>query len=359
VLLLRRKLSEKGKRLTEVVNGNIFRGVVTGLNEVFVITREQRDRLVQADSRSVELIKPFVQGTHLRPWYIEPSGEFLIFTRRGTRIDEYPAIRKYLEQFRANLEPKPDDWPRAEKWNGRKSGPYQWYEIQDSVDYWPALEQIKIVWPDISKLPRFSIDMEKRFLGNTAFCIPTDDFYLLGVLNSWATWFFLSKTAQPLRLRGNRWQYRLFTQYTENIPIPEASDEDRALIAKLAELCSSLGTQRFQTESGVQNRLAQAFGLNTKGQPLGKLNEKAQEWWEQPLQVLGVALKQSFKLKRSPFANPKAADEWEAYLQEKKAEVGSLRRKLADAEARINERVYKAFDLKPNEIRLLQLEVEH
>jgi hypothetical protein len=352
-------LSAKGHRLTDVVKGKIFRGVVTGLNEVFVITQEQRDRLVGADPKSIELIKPFAQGTHLRPWYIEPSGEFLIFTRRGTPIEDYPSIRAYFEQFKKHLEPKPDDWQGTEKWSGRKPGPYQWYEIQDSVDYWPALEETKIVWPDICKLPRFSLDRGKRFLGNTAFCIPTDDFYLLGVLNSWATWFFLSKTAQPLRLRGDRWQYRLFTQFTENIPIPEASDADRALIAGLAELCSSLGVRRFETESGVQNRLTQVFGFDAKGQPLGKLNEKAQEWWEQPLQVLGLALKQSFKLKRNPFANPKAADGWETYLQEKKAAVGSLRRKLADAEAKINECVYRAFDLNPEEIRLLQLEVEH
>ena len=57
--------------------------------------------------------------------------------------------------------------------------------------------------------------------------IPVEDYFLLGVLSSWATWFSISKTAQPLRLRGDRWQYRLFAQFMEEIPIPFASDAER------------------------------------------------------------------------------------------------------------------------------------
>lgn len=67
----------------------------------------------------------------------------------------------------------------------------------------------------------------------------------------------------------------------------------------------------------------------------------------------------SFKLKRSPLANPATADEWEPYLTGKKAEVENLRRQLADAEAEINDRVYKLFSLTREEIKLLQKEVEH
>jgi hypothetical protein len=359
VITLRRKLSDRGKKLGDFVGGKIYRGVVTGLNDVFVISKNECDRLLAADAKNADLIKPFVQGTNLRPWYIKESGEYLIFTRRGVRLDAYPAIREYLEQFRKQLEPRPDDWPASKKWEGRKPGSYQWFEIQDTVEFWQAFEKPKIIWPDISKLPRFSHDTEKRFLGNTAFCIPTEDFFLLAILNSWATWFFISKTAQPLRLRGNRWQYRLFTQFTENIPIPHAPESDQTALSRLAEQCNTLGRQRYQVESHVQNRLTQTFGFDEKGQSLGKLNEKAQEWWEQSLQGLGAGLKQSFKLPRNPFANPKSADEWEAYFNEKKAEVDSLRRMLAETEAEINDRVYNLFALTPGEIKLLQREVEH
>ena len=125
--------------------------MTTGLNEVFVISALIRNELVAADPRSEEIIKPFVQGTNLRTWYVEDSNEFLIFTRRGVVIQEYPAVLAYLEQFREQLEPKPTDCPAPKKWLGRKPGAYRWYEIQDSVDYWNAFEKLKIVWPDICK----------------------------------------------------------------------------------------------------------------------------------------------------------------------------------------------------------------
>ncbi len=331
--------------------------MTTGLKKVFVISAAIRNELVAADPRSEELIKPFVQGTNLRSWYVEDSNEYLIFTRRGVVIEEYPAVLAYLEQFREQLEPKPINWPPSKKWMGLKPGAYQWYEIQDSVDYWSAFEKSKIVWPDICKLPRFSMDSEYKYLGNTGYVIPDGDFYLLGVLSSWATWFFISKTAQPLRLRGDRWQYRLFAQFMEHIPIPDAKKSDRLAIASLAERCTSLGPQRYELESQVQRRLTQVFGA--QGPAGGTLNNKAQEWWLQSLNDLGEALKTSFKLKQNPFTNPRTADEWEPYLAEKRSEVERLTQELADAEADINARVYKLFKLTQTEIALLQREVEH
>ena len=57
--------------------------------------------------------------------------------------------------------------------------------------------------------------------------------------------------------------------------------------------------------------------------------------------------------------SPKTADEWEPYLREKFHEVDTLRRQLTDAEAEINDRVYKLFNLTADEIALLQREVKH
>ena len=354
VLQLRAKLAGQRKTLKEFTAGRIFYGIKTGLNEAFVIDREQRDELVAADARSAEIIKPLIQGTHLRPWYIEESEEFLIFTRRGVRIEDYPAINLYLNQFRSQLETKPSDWDENRTWGGRKPGTYPWYEIQDAVDYWNAFEQPKIVWPDISKLPRFSMDNANRYLGNTGYAIPGGDYFLLGILSSWVSWFFISKTAQPLRLRGDRWQYRLIAQYMENVPIPAAPDAERQAIADLARTCSAIAEERYNARSSVQRRLNQSFGNND-----GQLNQKAAAWWELPMNPLGDALKESFKLAANPLKSPRTADEWEPYLKEKRDEQSRLTRALSDAEAELNDRVYRLFDLTPGEIKLLQKEVEH
>ena len=359
-LALRAKLSGGGQPLIDYSGRQIYYGIKTGLNDVFVIGPEMRKSLIESDARSAEIIKPFIQGTNLRRWHIGDSPEYLIFSRRGMHLDSYPAIREYLSQFREALEPRPADWEDAnkgKKWAGRKPGSYKWFELQDSIDYWAAFEKPKIVWPDITNRPRFSMDLDNRYLGNTGYVIPGGDYYLLGVLSSWATWFFISKTAQPLRLRSDRWQYRLIAQYMEHIPIPDAPLEERKAIADLAERCNTLGNRRYRIEEQVRHRLATTF--RTAEDPDGKLNDKAQEWWSPEFLQLGESIRVSFKRKQNPFNAPRTADEWEPYIKEKRDEVDALRRQLADAEAEINERVYKLFQLTPEEIGLLKREVEH
>lgn len=54
-----------------------------------------------------------------------------------------------------------------------------WWELR-SCGYWDAFDEPKIVWPDISKLPRFSMDIAARYMGNTGYFIPTGDAYLTG-----------------------------------------------------------------------------------------------------------------------------------------------------------------------------------
>lgn len=359
VLTLRQKLSAGGVALSAYTKGHILYGIKTGLNDVFVIDTQTKEELTRRNKKSAEIIKPFVQGTHFRPWYVEDSPEYLIFARRGIQIRDYPAVHDYLSRFREQLEPKPREWPRGKKWKGRKPGAYEWYELQDTVDYWEGFEQPKIVWPDISKLPRFSMDIKGRYLGNTGYAIPGGDYYLLGVLSSWATWFYISKTAQPLRLRAERWQYRLIAQFMEHVPIPPADKSARSAIAKLSRKCCDLGTRRYELQSKVQKRLVQTVGTNLLGEPDGELNNKAQQWWTLTLNELGAALKSSFKLKSNPFSSPKTADEWEPYLAKHRREVERLTRELADAEAEINDRVYRLFQLTPDEIKLLKREVEH
>jgi hypothetical protein len=57
--------------------------------------------------------------------------------------------------------------------------------------------------------------------------------------------------------------------------------------------------------------------------------------------------------------NPRVADEWEPYLREIIADNARLTSALSAAEAVLNERVYRLFDLTAAEIKLLQKEVEH
>jgi hypothetical protein len=144
-----------------------------------------------------------------------------------------------------------------------------------------------------------------------------------------------------------------------NIPIPDAKPNERSAIATIAERAAALGLSRYRLYTDVQNRLRKSFGEADNGASRGVLNQKAQAWWEQTSRALGAALKTSFKLPNNPFLNPRTADEWEPYLAEKRSEVERLSREIANAEAEINDRVFRLFNLTKDEIALLMKEVEH
>ncbi len=76
------KLRATGQPLGEYVDGKIFRGVLTGLNEAFVIDDVTRDRLIAEDPRSAEIIKPFLAGRDIKRYQTPEVSRYLIFTRR-------------------------------------------------------------------------------------------------------------------------------------------------------------------------------------------------------------------------------------------------------------------------------------
>jgi hypothetical protein len=358
IISLRRKLHALGRPLTEHVGAKPCRGIVTGLNTAFLIDTPTRDRLLLADRNSEQIIKPCLRGQDIERWYARWDGLWIIFARRGIDIGSYPAVREYLEQFRSQLEPRPKDWQKG-KWPGRKPGPYRWYEIQDSVDYWPAFEKAKIMYSDIAKSNRFFMDGKAFYAANTTYFVPSGDWYVLGILNSKPCWFAFAGVSIAFGERAGEFRYRFFSQYMERLPIPDASDADRRLIGDLAKTCSRIGAERYELQTKVQHRLVAAFGQDDHGTSLGELNTKAQAWWELSYAELGAALKTSFRLRTNPLKNPRTADEWEPYVAEKRAEADRQTRALADSEAELNDRVFALFHLTKPEIELLQREVEH
>ena len=80
--------------------------------------------------------------------------------------------------------PKPNDWV-GEQWEGRKPGPYKWYEIQDSIDYYQEFEKPKIFYPDIAPKGYFTLDESSKYhCANSGYFIGDNRKYLLGLLNS-------------------------------------------------------------------------------------------------------------------------------------------------------------------------------
>ncbi|HEV8328158.1 MAG TPA: N-6 DNA methylase [Nitrospiraceae bacterium] len=209
------KVMKVGKPLGDYVEGKFFRGVTSGLNDAFIINSETRKTLIRKNKASEELIKPLLGGEDVRRYFVEDPGSWLIFARRGVDIGRYPAIREHLNKWKAELTPKKSSTYKV----GRKPGRYEWYEIQDEVAYYSIFDGPKIIFPDICKAPRFSLERSGKYLANTAYCLGVDDPYLLGILNSRLFWFAIGNLSIPFGVRAGQYRYRLIYQYMEKVPI--------------------------------------------------------------------------------------------------------------------------------------------
>ena len=239
------KLQKMGIPLGEYVKGKIYRGILTGLNEAFVIDEKTKDHLIKEDKKSAELIKPFLAGRDIKRYQQPESDHYLIFTRRGVDIEKYPAIKKHLEQFKKQLMPKPKNF-KGKDWAGRKPGSYQWYEVQDSIDYYQEFEKPKIIYQVFQVTPCFIWDEKNHYCNNAIWIIPRNDKVLLAILNSPLGWYLISKYCTQIQ-NG----YQLIFKYLENVPIKEISNASEKRIAveiiKLVDFLLQLN-QDLQTE---------------------------------------------------------------------------------------------------------------
>ncbi len=252
------KMAAAGITLGEYVNGQIYRGVLTGFNQAFVIDGAKRAELIAKDPKSAEIIKPLAVGDDVRKWRINYQNKWLIFTRRGININDYPAIKKYLEQWKLDLMPKSS----SRESRGRKPGSYQWYEIQDNVAYYAEFEKPKIVYPVIAKESRFAFDIMGAFTNDKTFTIPVNDLYLLGLLNSSMVWDYLKNICSSLGDADKGGRLELRAIYTSKIPIPLASESEKEPIIKLVQKClDAKGVNCEEWEKEIDERVAALYGL--------------------------------------------------------------------------------------------------
>ena len=225
------KLENIGTSLEQYVDGGFYRGVVTGCNDAFIISEAICQQLIAGDSRSRELIKPVLRGRDLKKWKTESTGYYLIFTRHDIDIEQYPAVKQYLNQYRTELEPKKS----PEQKSGRKMGRYKWYEIQDVTGYYAEFEEPKIIYPQIAKSLYGCYDTGGTFGLNNVYFIPTNDLSLLAILNSQLFDWYARHKFQSLNdpWAGGRLQF--LAQYMKHVPIAERTAAQKAELTDLVE----------------------------------------------------------------------------------------------------------------------------
>ena len=231
VLNLLAKLRNAGKPLGEYVGRRFYRGVLTGLNEAFVVDQATRNQLIAEHPSSAEVLKPFLRGRDVKRWGVNYQDLWLIFIRRGNDIDNYPAIKKHLSQYRKRLEPEPKDWPLNEPWPGRKAGAYKWYEIQDNIAYWQEFEQPQIVWGNLAQYPKFAFAEAGFYLSAPATMMVSDSKYLLGIMNSRITRYWVSQSAAERQ--GGFLEFKPMYISPIAIPDPPENEEISALVSQI------------------------------------------------------------------------------------------------------------------------------
>ena len=199
------------------------RGVVTGCNRAFVITREERDALGDTD-----LVRPFVKGRDIRRWRPAEIDRYILLVDRGTELT--PAIRKHLTPFREALEPKPPG--HQGEWKGRKPGSYKWYELQDPVVPLAKSRAPRLFYQDIQSAPAACLDLTGELVPDTTvWILPTADRFILALLNSsFYAWY--ARRRFPPALNG---AVRPKLEYMRGLPIADPRPALRAKITQLVD----------------------------------------------------------------------------------------------------------------------------
>jgi Type I restriction-modification system methyltransferase subunit len=207
------RIRAAGTPLGEYVRGRFYRGVLTGLNEAFVIDRTTRDRLIAEHPSSAEVIKPFLRGRDVKRWRVEPQDLWLIFTQRGIDIKKYPAILEHLRQFKSQLE--------------KRAGDQAWYELQASPGDTARFEQPKIVVPAITNTVNYAPDSGGYYSNDkTSIVIPPSVSYALAVLNSEVSWWFARQTFASKQ--GGFYEFK--PMYFSHVPIPAAKEPQQKIV---------------------------------------------------------------------------------------------------------------------------------
>lgn len=261
------KIKLQSVTLSEYINGNSYRGILTGLSEAFLIDTKTKEKLINDDSNSERFIKPFLQGRNIKPYASSNAENWLILIPKGFTIkrnlspnninhikepeprygnmpyddawgwfkENYSAIANHLLPYKAKAEVRTD------------KGDY-WWELR-ACDYYNEFEQPKIMYQVLQVKPCFIYDDKHQYCNNSMWIIPKDDKCLVGILNSKMGWWLISKYCTAIQ-NG----FQLIWKYFGQIPIPTINLIQETQISDLVDKIISLKKQGKDTQT-LENKI--------------------------------------------------------------------------------------------------------
>ncbi len=220
----------------------IYRGILTGANEAFIITTEKREEILNAcktqeeRKRTEKLIKPILRGKDIKRYSYEWAGEWVINTHNGYTsnlkfkippidIEKYPALKSHLDSHYDTIATRSDQGDTP-------------YHLRNCA-YLEDFEKEKIVYPCImAKEPCFVYE-EKGFYAPAPANIITGDKteikYITALLNSKCIYFAMRKFYMGGGIEGE-----LKTNNLEKIPIPKITPQNQKLAHKITDCAQAI-----------------------------------------------------------------------------------------------------------------------
>ena len=236
---IKRKIEAVGTPLKDW-DINIYRGVLTGCNEAFIITTEKRNEILgncqteEERERTRNVIRPILRGRDIKRYGYEWAGLWLIatFPSRHYDIEEYPAVKAYLMSFGIErLEQTGKKYViNGEEVKARKKTNNKWFETQDSINYWQDFLKPKIVYPNMTKYIPFVFDDQSFVTNQKCFIITGEQVaYLTAFLNS-SLFKYCFRDSFPELQGGTREMSKIFF---DKIPVLQVSNEVNQMFSKL------------------------------------------------------------------------------------------------------------------------------
>ena len=262
---IKRKIEAVGTPLKDW-DINIYRGVLTGCNEAFIIDSTKRKEILsncqteEERKRTDELIRPILRGRDIKRYGYVENGLFLINTHNGIKgklpridINDYPAVKAHLDQY----------WDKISVRSDKGDTPYNLRNCAYLEDF----SKPKIVYMEIQTdnekegypFPCFSYDNSNKIVLNTAYIISsnTEDVrFILGVINSKMGRFLTKLYVSQLQER----QFRMLAQYVKNFPIPKLPQNEIDYIIKAVE--NNINKCNSELEEKINRAVCSWYNLN-------------------------------------------------------------------------------------------------
>ena len=239
-------------------NINIYRGILTGFNEAFIIDEETKNKLIKEDKKSKEIIKPLLRGRDIKRYSYDFKNLYLICTFPALNIDisDYPAIEKYLKSFGKRLE-------QSGEIGCRKKTIHKWFEMQDTIAYYKEFDKPKIIYAETTISPNFYYDNENFIAEKTNFIMTGENLkYIMAVLSSKLGFYIFYNFYSEITLGDVGFQYRKSSLETFPIPEPNKSTlkEIEDLVDKvIEEKKNNIDTKGLENE--IDKMVYELYGL--------------------------------------------------------------------------------------------------